>query len=429
MEITLFKKQAEAFASPNRFNLCRTGIQGGKTMLGGTWMINEIWKLKQQGYVGDFLIAAPTVKILEQSTLKKFRPMFPSDWGTWNEQKKSFQLNWKNKDGEHCNIYVRSTEKPDFLEGMTILAAWLDEAGRMKEEAWINIQGRLSIFRGRALLTTTPYAVNWVHREVSKRAKQGDPDYAEFIWTSLDNPYFSREEFERMRKSLPDATFKRRYEGQFTRPEGLVYPDYAEDIHVIEDFEIPSNWRRFGGVDFGRRNAVICVTEDPITHMFYIYKEYYEYKQPLSKLASFLENADLDYILGDWSGAQVIDELRRQYGIRNLQNADKKPGSFDITCERIGELIKTQRIKFLRKAARNTIDEIESYHHKEDSDDTPSDDKPVKVKDHLMDGLRYAFSKNIKAVYKKFMHKRVRTHATKVKMAKTDPYTGYTSFC
>ena len=91
MEITLFNKQSEAFNCPHRFILTRTGIQGGKTMLGGTWMINEIWRLKQQGIVGDFLIAAPTVKVLEQSTLKKFRPMFPRDWGTWNEQKKSFQ--------------------------------------------------------------------------------------------------------------------------------------------------------------------------------------------------------------------------------------------------------------------------------------------------------------------------------------------------
>lgn len=398
-------------------------------MLGGTWMINEIYRLKEQGIKGDFLIAAPTVKVLEQSTLKKFRPMFPSDWGTWNEQKKSFQLNWKNKDREHCNIYVRSTEKPDFLEGMTILAAWLDEAGKMKEEAWINVQGRLSIFQGRCLMTTTPYAVNWVNREVSKRAKAGEPDYAEFVWTSTDNPYFSRDEFLRMKAILPKATFERRYCGEFTRPEGLVYPDYSEELHVVEDFEIPANWRQFGGMDFGRRNAVTCIAEDPITHIFYAFDEYYEYKESLSKAARFLEKVDLEYILGDWSGRQVIDELRRQYGIKGIQNADKRPGSFDVTYERITELIKTNRLKFFRHGARNTIDEIECYHHKEDSDETPSSDKPVKVKDHLMDCLRYAFSKQLKSVYKKFTRTKRQTHSRRTRQAYTDPHTGYTSFC
>ena len=69
--------------------------------------------------------------------------MFPKDWGIWKEQKKAYKLNWLNGDGEDCYIYVRSTDDPDLLEGMTLLGAWLDEAGKMKAETWTNIQGRL----------------------------------------------------------------------------------------------------------------------------------------------------------------------------------------------------------------------------------------------------------------------------------------------
>lgn len=425
MQIELFDRQSEAFNRNTRFILVRTGIQAGKTYLGGVWMLNEIWKLKQQGYLGDFLIAAPTNKILEQSTLKKFRPMFPTDWGRWNEQKRAFQLNWKNQDGEFCNIYVRSTEKPDFLEGMTILAAWLDEAGRMKEEAWINVQGRLAVFKGRCFLTTTPYAVNWVNREVSKRARLGDSDYAEFKWSSVNNPYFPKSEFERMRRILPEATFRRRYCGDFTRPEGLVYPDFAEDVHVIEPFAIPEHWRRFAGMDFGRRTAILCIAQDPITKIFYAFKEFYEYKCSLSNMAKFLLQHGLDYILGDWNAAQVIDELKRQYGIKELHNAEKGPGSFDVTYERITELLREERLKVFR-TCRNTVDEFETYHHKEDSDESPSDEKPVKVKDHLMDCLRYAFSKKMKHIqtrFKKFVKNQ--RFSRRLTNKQVDPYTGY----
>lgn len=426
MQVELFDKQSEVFQSQVRFILVRTGIQAGKTYFGSVWILNEIWRLKQQGFTGDFLIAAPTNKILEQSTLKKFRPLFPNDWGRWNEQKRSFQLNWKNKDGEFCNIYVRSTEKPDFLEGMTILAAWLDEAGRMKEEAWINVQGRLSVFQGRCLMTTTPYAINWVNREVSKRARTDDKDYAEFTWSSVDNPYFPRAEFERMKRVLSEATFRRRYCGDFTRPEGLVYPDYQEDIHVVEPFEIPEKWNRIAGADFGRRNAIICLAKDPLTNIFYAYKEYYAYKESLSQMAKFFERYPVDYTLCDWNASQVISELKREHRVTNLYNADKSPGSVDIGIERITELLKEGRLKFFR-TCRNAVDEIENYHHKEESDETPSVETPVKAKDHLMDSLRYAFSRKIKGVYTRFKRrvKQVQKVSRRLVNKDVDPITGY----
>jgi len=428
IKIKLHAKQEQAFFSPARFIVTRTGIQGGKTFLGSAWLINEIYRLYDKGKKGDFLIAAPTVKVLKQSTLKKFRPMFPSDWGVWMEQDKAFKLNWKNDDGEDCFIYIRSTDDPDLLEGMTLLAAWLDEAGKMKAEVWVNVQGRLSINLGRCMMTTTPYGVNWVWKDVCRKARKGVKEYAEFQWASIDNPYFPKEEYYRMKEILPEATFLRRYCGEFKRPEGLVYPDYNETDHVIEPFAIPDTWERFSGLDFGHRDPTcgLAICKDPNTKIFYVFDEFYQRKPLLSKIADFLNKHFFRYILADWSSAQVIQELKRMYQVKNLYNADKKAGSFDITYERITLLLKEKRLKFFRWKARNTIDEIESYHHKDEDDDTPTSDKPVDIDNHAMDALRYAFSKQVKSIYKPRPYiNRSQRISRKVANQQVDPWTGY----
>lgn len=355
--------------------------------------------------------------------------MFPKDWGTWMEQKKAFKLNWKNQDGEDCYIYVRSTDQPDYLEGMTILAAWLDEAGKMKAETWVNIQARLGINQGRCMMTTTPYAVNWIYKDVVKKAKEGRPEYAQFQWRSIDNPWFSKEEYYRMKEILPEATFKRRYEGDFTRPEGLVYPDFSEDTHVVEPFAVPLNWERFAGMDFGHRDptAILAIARDPNTNIYYVFDEFYERKPALQKMADFLHKHYFKYILADWNSAQVIQELKRVYKVKYLYNADKTAGSFDVTYERVTQLLKEGRLKFFRWKTRNTIDEIESYHHKDESEDSPTSDKPVGIHDHTMDALRYAFSKQIKPIYRSnpFYQQRTQRYSRKAQNLKLDPWTGY----
>src|SRR5215470_17990390 len=136
----LFKQQQEALEEEERFIITIYGIQGGKTTIGSVWMCKGIYQDFQEGKRGaDYLIAAPTEKILQQSTLPKFKSILPRDWAVWHENRKVFELAWGDR------IFVRSTDEPEHLEGMTIRRAWLDEAGQMKSQVWVNIQGRTAI--------------------------------------------------------------------------------------------------------------------------------------------------------------------------------------------------------------------------------------------------------------------------------------------
>lgn len=424
--LTLHQKQDRALVSLKRFIVCVSGIQGGKSTIGAIWLLAKIQANHQKGKIGDYLIAAPTVKILNQSTLPKFKELFPADWGEWREQRQCFELAWGG------TIFVRSTEDPDHLEGMTILAGWLDETGQMKEQAWINVQGRLSINMGPCILTTTPYVENWFWKLVKRIRSNEDPDYEFLNWRSIDNPGFPQSEFDRAKRELPKAIFERRYLGLFTRMEGLIYQDLDEH-NFAPPMVIPGEWKRFAGIDFGHNHptAIVFVAEKPEVwelnkktgqkvlkepSVFYIYREFYKSHCLLREVAEHLNRENISYVLGDPRAAQEIAELRRVYGVKHIHQADNK---VDIGIERVATLIKTNRLILVKKRVPNTSNEIESYHYAE------GQDKPLKKDDDAMDALKYAFSRQFKSLYPKRTQTRQRRFSSRLASAQVDPYTGY----
>lgn len=425
MEFSPHPKQAMLLASKARFLLALSGVQGGKTTCGAIWLLREIYDAYLTGYKGDWLIAAPTVKVLQQSTIPKFKEYFPKDWGEWKEQKSCFELVWGG------NIYVRSTEEPDYLEGMTIKGAWLDEAGKMKVAAWVNIQARLAIYQGRAIFTTTPYTFNWVNKEILKKAcringitQMGndlEADIEAFHWSSADNPAFSKAEFERAKRTMDSRLFAKRYEGKFTALEGLVYEDFSDEC-MVDPFAIPTHWKKFAGMDFGHTNptAIIFIAEDPESKTFYAYKEFYKPGASLSVIAAAINEENPEYVLADPQSAMVISELQKYHGLKTIKPADN---DIDVGIERIGSLLRGDRLKFFEGKMVHTKDEMESYHFPQSDGDKPTNDKPVAKKNHAMDALRYSFSKQSeKSIY----HNRPLRKAVRERvLPEVNPYTGY----
>lgn len=379
--------------STRRFPVVVTGIQAGKTTVGAVWLCKGIYEDYQAGITGDYLIAAPTVKILQQSTLPKFQEVFPSDWGEWKESSKVFKLKWGGF------IYVRSTDEPNSLEGMTIRRAWLDEAGQMKQMVWPFVQGRLSIAKGPCLMTTTPYSMGWFFRDIYKNAgwingvKQdnGNPELEILTWASVDNPAFPRDEFERAQRDLPKALFERRYLGKFTQLEGLVYNDFNPEIDVVDPFQVPLEWERFGGMDFGKENptAILCIARNPEDGVYYVFREFYRSDSLLSEHANFITTYGLRQVWADPQSAQLILALNRDYHIGQVKGAEN---DIDIGIERVIALFRNHQLKIF-KTCVNLIDELQTYHRKTPDAEGHVDEKPVAKRNHACDALRYAFSK------------------------------------
>jgi len=412
-------------ASTARFIACVAGVRGGKTTIGAIWLLSQINQDRESGKLGDYLICAPRNKTLEQATLPKFKEFFPPDWGTWKEQKSYFELNW-NRPGtsEPCRIFVRSVDDPNAIEGMDCLAAWMDEVGEMKFQAWINVQSRLSIARGRCIMTTTPYSINWFYTHVFRSI---DKDFEILTWSSVDNPKFTQEEFESAKKRLPRCVFERTYLGKFTRFEGLVYPEFDEETHMVQPFPIPDNWLRFGGLDFGHSNpnAIVCIAQDPENNIFYVYNEFYRSETLLKTISEFLHREGLAYVLADTQSTQLIAELQQYHGNKGIKEADKR---IEIGIERVRSLLQENRLKFFIGKCEKTIEEILQYHYASGEGDKVVSEKPVAKDNHAMDAMRYAFSRNLQGLYAnkpKFDKRRIYSAKRISLIRETDPYTAY----
>lgn len=403
-----------------QFIACICGAQAGKTTIGAIWLLREIFNDYTAGGCHDWIIVAPTAKMLAQATLPKFDEYLPKDWlagdlkdKRYKEQKQCYELARGNK------IFVRSGDEPEHIEGITAKGAWLDEPGQMVPQVWTNVKLRVAVNKGRIMMTSTPYSMNWYYRDVEMRsgtindipqAGEREASIAVYKWKNIDSPYFPREAYEMAKRTLSPEMFKMRYDGEFSRLEGLVYKDFDEKKHVIPAFPIPAEWPRFGGLDFGHSHptACLCIAQKPEIpadstigtpfepSKFYVYREYYKAGEILQVLAEFLKQEPLARILADPRGAQERDELVRFHGIRGIQIADN---SIEMGIERVKMLFREDRLFFLEGRCPNTLDEIKVYHNPTFNEDRVTKDGPVKTKDDAMDALRYAFSRPLDGLY------------------------------
>jgi PBSX family phage terminase large subunit len=280
---------------------------------------------------------------------------------------------------------VRSTENPNVIEGMTLKWAWADEAGQMKLDAWINLQGRLSILKGNLFCTTTPYTLNWLYTDFYEQWKKGNQDYLVVQFRSCDNPYFPKEEYERVRATMDIRTFRRRYDGLFEKMEGLVYEDFINSVHIIEPKEITIK-ETICGIDWGFNNpAAIAVIAIDYDNNFYLIDEYYKSEKTTQEIITKLKEFSSQYKIRMWypdpSEPDRLEEMKR-VGLYPRE-VNKAKDSFKNGIDKVRELLRRGQLKIFNNC-RYAIDEFSTYHYPEGLEE------PIKEGDHLMDAIRYA---------------------------------------
>lgn len=74
---------------------------------------------------------------------------------------------------------------------------------------------------------------------------------------------------------------KRLLLGLWVAAEGVVYEGFDEAVHVIDPFDIPDDWPRYWGIDFGYTNPFVlqCWAHDTAENRLYLYRELYHAKR------------------------------------------------------------------------------------------------------------------------------------------------------
>ena len=363
-----------------------TGIQWGKTESGALWIKRQIHTYTEPR--DTFIIASPNYKTLQQSTLGPFLRAVEG-LGSYNKTEACFTTHWGTK------VWLRTATEPDSVVGIAnVRAVWGDEAGKFSLYFWENLEGRAAPKNARILLTTSPYSLNWIWKDLIKPARDGKrPDVRYIQAQSSENPYFNRQVYEKRRLTMDPRRFAMMYGGEWGRMSGLVYDCWDEARNLVAPFELPAGTKYYGGIDWGHTDPFVLVIR-AITPDGRHYQVSEFYKSGLTIL---------DMI-------EVAKQKRQIYGVTRFYADPSQPGSIEEFCRnglpcqpadndiRRGidlhyELIKTLRYKVFEQTSPHTLDEMESYHYPDPEDLGPDDSskemKPVGQNDHALDANRY----------------------------------------
>lgn len=395
------EKQEQLIFSDHKITAAITGIQWAKTTSGAWWTKRKLYECAEKGE--NFLICAPTYKILKQSTLPAFLRVMEGD-GEYKYGDDEFHTRWGTK------VYMRTGTDPDSIVGITnVRAVWGDEAGKFSLYFWENIQGRASFRDAPIMLTSTPYAMNWFYKEILKPFKSGQrPDIKVIQAKSCENPYFPVEEYERRRLTMDPRRFNAMYNGEFEKMHGLVYDCFDEEVHLVDQRTLPIGTKFYAGVDWGTTHPFVIVVRG-ITPGgdHYQVSEFYKTGLTITDMV------------------QIALKLKQVWGIQLFYCDPAEPGYIEefnrAGCSAIGakndinhgvhlhyELIRSGKYKIWRNTSPYTLDEYESYRYPEPKDLRPDqDDKeqsPVDQDNHCMDANRYVTLMTYHSADKKAPH-------------------------
>ncbi len=116
------------------------------------------------------------------------------------------------------------------------------------QDIWKECLLRIIDRGGEIILTMTPVkGLTWVFQDVYE--KDGIAGIKCFVMDMDENPYLAQEDKDFVLANLTEQEKKIRKEGKFVALQGLIYPKFNEEIHCIDEFDIPSSWRRIVAID------------------------------------------------------------------------------------------------------------------------------------------------------------------------------------
>ena len=382
-------KQERAFFSDKRIVLVASGIQWGKTTVGAVKM--KTWMHKFKSPRDNFIITAPTYKIMQQATLPGFLH-YMRGYGKYHKADGVFEMHG----GGQC--WLRTATDPDSIVGITnVRGIWGDEAGKYPLYFWENMQARAAIRKCQIILTTSPYSINWVFKELIRPTKRGDRDDVELVQARSDeNPYFPEEEFLAKKQTMDPRRFNMVFGGQFDRMEGLVYECFREDRHCIPPKELLPGTRYVAGIDWGYTNpfALVVIACEP-SGRYYVIDEHYETHLTVRDMVDVCRRKkalwNIERFYCDPSSPANIEEFNRAKLTALSADNNIRKG-----VDRVFELFKQDRLFLFQGASKNLLDEMENYHYPEEPDVEPNRDikelVPVAQYNHAADALRYVIT-------------------------------------
>ena len=215
-----------------------------------------------------------------------------------------------------------------------------------------------------------------------------------------DNPYLAGDgRYEQMLKALPPTQRRQLLEGDWDVAEGAAFTEFDRNIHIIEPYEIPINWERIKGIDYGYASESACVwgAIDRDDNTLIIYRELYRKGLLATDLAYVISEMELndpmsvpgvlDTACWNRTGqtGPTVGETLVKAG-HKLRRADKNRIAGKIQIHEYLKVQQSGRPKLqIFNTCPNLIRELQSI----PLDKSNPEDVDTHAPDHAYDALRY----------------------------------------
>jgi predicted phage terminase large subunit-like protein len=219
---SLYPKQEAAIFDDARYVVIEASTKSGKTVGCLVWLHEQAALTGGAGK--NFWWVAP---IYSQSKIayRRLKRFLPDE--TWEGNETELTIKLLNG----STIWFKSGEKPDSLYGEDVYAAVIDEATRVKPEAWYAVRSTLTATQGPVrVIGNVKGTRNWAYR-MARRAESGtfpNMHYAKLtVHDAVEAGIFDGEEARDAQDNLPTAVYQSLYMAE-PGEDGVAFFDIAK---------------------------------------------------------------------------------------------------------------------------------------------------------------------------------------------------------
>ena len=279
------------------------------------------------------------------------------------------------------------------IQGMTLGGVLFDEVVLMPRSFVEQAVARCSLPHAKLWFNCNPEnPYHWFYQEWI--LKKQDKNALWLHFTMDDNPSLSAPVKERYQRFYSGVFYDRFVLGKWTVSDGLVYPAFSPQKHIISTEALPEFFTRYViSCDYGTVNPTSAGLWGECNGIWYRIKEYYydsrkegkqrtdeEHYTALELLAGQLK---IDAVIADPSAASFIACIRShgKFQVIKAQN-DVLSG-----IQHVSDMLAKEKILF-HESCKDIIREFSQYCW----DTSSVKDAPKKEFDHAMDDMRYFVS-------------------------------------
>lgn len=371
--------------------ICDGSIRSGKTVSMAVGFV--LWSMSC--FDGQkFGICGKTIESLRRNVITNI-PQWLEGLFTVAERRSENRLTIS--DGKRTNTYYLFGGKDEssytLVQGITLAGVLFDEVALMPKSFVEQAMARCSVTGSKFWFNCNPESpAHWFFTDWVKPAKKFENKILYLHFTMDDNPSLDPEIKERYYRQYNGVFYRRYILGEWVKAEGLVYPMFNREAHVVSKIPTPSpRHRYYVAVDYGTVNPFAAGLWDysPGDKRAVMVRELYykggstnrvDNEQYYKMLTELIGEYPIEYIIIDPSASSMIETIQKygQYMVIKADN-DVLNGIQDVTK------FLNAGVLLFHKSCVNTFDEFETYAWDEDS----AEDKVIKENDHSMDQVRY----------------------------------------